>query len=90
NKGCNQYGLNRLGKRVGTQGMFLTGDKSQAPLTQTGHTPIRYGQFVINDWNELVILCHKKTVSSNMLKVRIPIAGEEVDLNTPKTKVRQH
>jgi len=38
NKGCNQFGLNGLWKRVGTQGNFLTWDKSQAPLTQTGHT----------------------------------------------------
>jgi len=44
NKGCNQLGLNWLRKQVSTQGMFLTGDKSQAPLPQTGHTPSRYGQ----------------------------------------------
>ena len=29
NKGCNQFGLNGLRKRVGTQGNFLTWDKSQ-------------------------------------------------------------
>ncbi len=29
NKECNQFGLNGLGKQVGTQGTFLTWDKSQ-------------------------------------------------------------
>jgi len=38
--------MNGLGKRVGTQGTFLTWDKSQAPLTQTGHTPNRCAQWL--------------------------------------------
>ena len=41
NKGCNQFGVNVLGVRVGLQRGVVTYDEFSAPFAQTGHTPSR-------------------------------------------------
>jgi len=41
NKGCNHFGMNGLGVRVGSQRGAVSHDEISAPFAQTGHTPSR-------------------------------------------------